>query len=69
MDMRLSTIYNSLNLERKNMADAFISFLYHQQIEQDEDDETAKVVQSALNGGDLVGPFDSVEEMMRSLDA
>ena len=69
MDVTYNSYYSLLDAERKRTANAFIEFLYHQQVEDLSGDETAVVIKKVLNGEELIGPFNSVEEMMRSLDA
>lgn len=63
--MSSEMIYECLDDERKHIADEFILFLYHQQEEGYQ--ETLRTVRSALNGEDIFGSFDSVEEMVDAL--
>ena len=69
MDVAVNPVYKNLDADRRHMVDVFIDFLYDQQTDMTNADETASVVQSALRGEDLIGPFKTVDDMMRSLNA
>ncbi|MBQ6504271.1 MAG: hypothetical protein IJI57_10205 [Flexilinea sp.] len=60
-------LYENLDEERKHIADEFLLFLYQQQ--EDAYRETLKTVRSALHGENILGSFDSVEEMVEALNA
>ena len=69
MDAVENTLYKHLDEERRDIADAFISFLYQQQSESTAEDETAEVIQAALNGEGIIGPYSTIDELMEALDA
>ena len=69
MNATQTAVYDALNAERRNMVDAFMSFLYQQQLGFDASDETAQVVQAALRGEGIIGSYDTVDALMEALDA
>lgn len=61
-------VYGYLDTERRHIADAFIDFLFQQQNSSNAD-ETASVIQNALRGEDIIGSYDTVDDLIEALNA
>lgn len=62
-----SSKYALLTEESRKVVDWFIAFLYEKEAELN--DETKKALSDSRNRKNLVGPFESVDDLMRSLNA
>lgn len=58
-----SNIFDLLSDEGRQSVNDYIEFLYSRE------NETAAAIQDSINGTNLIGPFHSVEDLMRDLDA
>lgn len=63
-----NTMYSLLSTESKKIADKFIAFLFETQ-EAELNDETIQVLRDCREGKNMVGPFEDVKELMKSLNA
>ena len=68
MNALISPHFVELTDDYRESANAFIEFLYVRQ-QANNSDETASVIQDALRGEEIMGSFNTVEEMMEALDA
>lgn len=65
---RENTMYALLSAESKKIADKFIAFLFETQ-NTEFNEETIQTLKDCRDGKNMVGPFDDVKELMKSLNA
>ncbi len=65
---RENSMYALLTEESKRTVDRFITFLFETQ-EPQFNEETVQTLEECKEGKNLVGPFDNVDDLMRSLNA
>lgn len=63
-----NSMYALLTDESKRTVDAVIEFLYSKQ-ENIVNEETARAIEDVNNRVGMIGPFESIEDLMVSLDA
>ncbi|MBR1477895.1 MAG: hypothetical protein IJ608_08050 [Lachnospiraceae bacterium] len=66
MDTYLASIYDSLSPTNRASVDDFIVFLSNR---QNNNEETIKTIQDAMNGIGLSDAYESVDDLMAALNA
>ena len=68
MEATINDLYTKLDGNDKQTVDSFILFLYDKK-KNLKADETTRTIQSALRGEDIIGSFNTVDEMVEALNA
>ena len=63
-----NSMYSLLTAESRKTVDRFIAFLFETQ-KSEFNEETIQTLKDCREGKNMVGPFENVEDLMRSLHA
>ena len=67
--VKQSPYFDMLSPADKVIANEFIEFLYYRNSASELNDETKAAITDALEGKNLHGPFESIEDLIGDLDA